>query len=72
MLSRLIDAFEDIDQGLITCLHIFRFLVAPNVTRNEVEIRRETLTDRRIPIPQKTAFAGGNTWGIESSGIQNE
>ena len=46
--------------------------VAPNVTKNEAEIRRETLTDRRIPIPQKTALAGGNTWGMGSSGIQNE
>ena len=24
---------------------------------------REIRTDRRIPIPEKTAFAGGNTWG---------
>jgi hypothetical protein len=41
------------------------------VTRHEAE-RREIRTDRRIPIAEKTAFADGNTWGIESSNTWNE
>jgi hypothetical protein len=42
------------------------------VTRNGAEIRREIRTDKRIPIPEKTAFAGGNTWEIEVHGINDE
>jgi hypothetical protein len=32
------------------------------VIRGGAEITREIRTDRRIPIAEKTAFAGGNTW----------
>jgi hypothetical protein len=28
---------------------------------------RDILTDKRIPILEKIAFTGGNTWGIEGS-----
>ena len=54
-------AFEDVDQGIVTCLHVLGRLAVPNVTRKWEEIKRELRTDRRISILQKTAFAGGNT-----------
>jgi hypothetical protein len=33
---------------------------------------KEIRTERRIPIPEKTAFEGGNSWGKESLSTQND
>jgi hypothetical protein len=58
------DAFEDIDQSIVTCPHILSRLTILNVTKSWAEITREIRTDNRISIAEKTAFAGGNALRI--------
>jgi hypothetical protein len=51
---------------------MFGLLAVPNMTKSRAEITSEIHTDRRIPMPKKTGFAGGNAWVIQSLSIQNE
>jgi hypothetical protein len=66
-----LDAFKDIDQGVVTCPLMHGRLAILNVTRSGAEIMREIRTDRRIRIPEKTTLVGRDTLGIESSGPSN-
>jgi hypothetical protein len=67
-----LDAFKDIDQGVVICPLMHGHLAILNVTRGGAEIMREIRTDRRIRIPEKTEFVRGNALGIESSSPRNE
>jgi hypothetical protein len=57
--------FEGIDQGVVTFPHILSRLAILNVKKSWAEITREIRTDNRISTAERTAFAGGNTLGID-------
>lgn len=70
--EEIFDAFEKIDQGVVTCPLMHGHLAILNVTRGGAEITREIRTDRRIRMPEKIAFVGGNILVIEGSSPRNE
>src|SRR6266576_454530 len=66
-----LDAFKDVDQGVIKFPLMHGRLAILNVTRSSAEIMREIRTERRIRIPEKTTFVGGNSLWIERSSPRN-
>jgi len=67
-----LDAFKDIDQGVVTCPLTHSNLAILDLTRSGAEMTREIRTDRRIRVPEKTAFVSGNILGMESSSPRSE
>jgi hypothetical protein len=54
------DAFEDVDKGIVTLLYILGGLPDEDTVIGWKETTRVTRTERRMPIPEKISFAGGN------------
>jgi hypothetical protein len=59
--KEILDAFKDVDEGVVACPHILGRLVDPDITKSQLEKAGIIHTERRIPMPAKIALAGGNT-----------
>jgi hypothetical protein len=56
-----LDAFKQIDKGVVTCTDILGCLEDPDIIKNRQGVEKEIRTLSRTPMPEKTAFAGGNS-----------
>ena len=65
------DAFEDINKGIVACLHVLGRLANADIITKQRERARVTRTERRTPIPARIGFEGGNAWGKELKDIGN-
>jgi hypothetical protein len=59
--EEILDAFKDVDEGVVACPHILGRLVDPDITKSQLGKVGRIHTESRIPMPAKIALAGGNT-----------
>ena len=55
-----LDPHEDVNQHVLTRIHIFSRLTSAAVIIAQAERSRMILTERRTPMPEKTTLAGEN------------
>jgi hypothetical protein len=58
--QKVFDAFEDINKGIVACLHVLGRLANADIITKQRERARVTRTERRTPIPAIIGFEGGN------------
>jgi hypothetical protein len=58
--QKVLDAFEDINKGIVACPHVLGRLANAGIITKRRERARVTRTERRTPIPAIIGFEGGN------------